>query len=144
MTEPRKQVFLRNAQQGHQALQLLWEYAKPYLLAGHELSVKLGPMRRTDGQNERFHAICGDMAKSGLHWAGKPRDAQAWKVLFISGHAIATKDGAEIIPGLENEFVNIRESSARMSVRRGASLIDYSTAFAIANGVKLNDPKESE
>jgi hypothetical protein len=103
--------------------------------------VAIEPPKRTDGQNERFHAICGDIAKSGLAWAGKKRDSTEWKVLLVSGHATATKEGAEMVPGLEGEFVNIRESTALMSIRRGTSLIEYATAFAIANGVTLHDPR---
>ena len=122
--EPRKTVFLHNAQQGHEALANLWAWLKPFLLAGWEISIKVSPKKRTDGQNERFHAICRDIAKSGLQWAGKPRTAVQWKVLLVSGHAIATGEGAEMVPGLENEFVNIRESTAQMSVRRGSSLIE--------------------
>lgn len=86
------------------------------------------PTRNND-QNAKFHAICTDMAKAGAEWAGKPRTAAQWKVLLVSGHAVATKEQAEIIPGLEGEFVNIRESTALMSVRRGASLIEYALAF---------------
>ncbi len=142
--EPRKTVFLNNAQQGHAVLAELWNWVKPFLLAGWQLSIKVTPKKRTDGQNERFHAICGDIAKSGLQWAGKPRTAAQWKVLLVSGHAVATGEGAEMVPGLENEFVNIRESTAQMSVRRGSSLIEYATAFATTHGVKLNDPRLTE
>src|SRR6516164_9482551 len=78
---------------------------------------------RTLEQNAKFHAICRDIARSGMNWCGKPRSAKAWKVLLISGHAVATKEGAEVVPGLEGEYVNIRESSALMSISRGASLI---------------------
>lgn len=95
---------------------------------------------RTTGQNERFHAIVGDIAKSGLTWGGKKRDAAAWKVLLVSGHATATKEGSDMVPGLEGEFVNLRESTALMSVKRGSSLIEYATAFAVQNGVMLHDP----
>ena len=91
---------------------------------------------RTLDQNAKFHAICGDLEKSGMHWAGKPRTRGQWKVLLVSGHAVATGLGAEMVPGLENEFVNIRESTASMAKARGASLIEYSTAFCITNGVK--------
>lgn len=97
--------------------------------------------KRTDGQNERFHAIAGDIAKSGLTWAGKPRNATQWKVLLVSGHAAATKEEFDMVPGLEGEFVNLRESTALMSIKRGSSLIEYSTAFALSNGVTLHDPK---
>lgn len=96
--------------------------------AGHVVVVKK-PTRSLE-QNAKFHAICADLA--GCEWAGKPRDAAAWKVLLVSGHAMATKEGAEMVPGIEGEFVNIRESTAAMSKSRGASLIEYAQAFAAA------------
>ena len=49
-----------------------------------------------------------------------------------------------MVPGLEGEFVNIRESTALMSIKRGSSLIEYATAFALSNGVTLNDPQFAE
>lgn len=97
--------------------------------------------KRTDGQNERFHAICGDIAKSGIEWAGKKRSAVEWKVLLVSGHATATREGSEMVPGIEGEFVNIRESTALMSIKRGSSLIEYATCFALSKGVVLHDPQ---
>lgn len=90
---------------------------------------------RTSEQNAKFHAICGDLEKSGLTWAGKRRTAAQWKVLLVSGHAAATKEGAEMVPGLEGEFVNLRESTALMSKARGASLIEYALAYCAANNV---------
>lgn len=95
---------------------------------GHVVTIA-EPNRNSD-QNAKFHAICSDIAKSGLPWAGKPRTAAEWKVLLVSGHAVATKEGSEMVPGLENEFVNIRESTALMSKSRGSSLIEYALAFA--------------
>lgn len=88
-------------------------------------------------QNAKFHAICSDFAKSQAAWAGKRRTAAEWKVLLVSGHSVATKEGAEIVPGIEGEFVNIRESTAAMSKGRGASLIEYALAFASNNGVEI-------
>jgi hypothetical protein len=92
-------------------------------------AVAVSAPSRSGEQNAKFHAICSDLAKCGAQWAGKRRTAAQWKVLLVSGHAVATKEGAEIIPGLEGEFVNIRESTALMSVKRGSSLIEYSQAY---------------
>lgn len=97
--------------------------------------VRFEPPRRNGEQNAKFHAMCGDLAKAGIPWAGKPRTAEQWKVLLVSGHAMATKHGAEIVPGLEGEFVNIRESTALMSVQRSSSLIEYAAAFMAAHEV---------
>ena len=101
------------------------------------------PTRNAD-QNAKFHAICSDLAKSKLPWAGKPRTADQWKVLLVSAHSKATAEEFEIVPGLEGEFVNIRESTALMSVRRSASLITYALAFCDMNGVVLSEPRQVE
>ena len=94
---------------------------------------------RTADQSAKFHALCGDIARARLVWMGKPRTAEQWKVLLVSGHAMATKEGAELVPGIEGEFVNLRESTATMSKRRSSSLIEYTIAFCAANGVNTRD-----
>lgn len=90
--------------------------------------VKIAPPTRNLEQNALLHAVFSYAAKHRLY-AGKKLTVEQWKVLFISGHAIATGLGAQMVPGLENEFVNIRESSASMSVARMSSLIEYANAY---------------
>ena len=107
-------------------------------------TVRVAPPSRTLDQNARFHAIVDDVAKSGALWGGKTRTPAQWKVLFVSGHAMATGEGAEIVPGLENEFVNLRESTAAMTKRRGASLITYTLAWCDLNGIRVDAPAEAE
>jgi hypothetical protein len=109
---------------------------------GHVVTIS-EPSRSGD-QNAKFHALCSDIARSGMVWAGKKRTAAQWKVLLVSGHAVATKEDGEIVLGLEREFVSIRESTALMSVRRSASLITYSIAFCDLNQIKLADNCELE
>lgn len=123
----------------HQALQEAWRHIKAMLMAGHRLVLEVRPETRSLEQNAKFHAICSDLARSGLQWAGKQRSAAEWKVLLVSGHSVVTKQGSEIVPGIEGEFVNVRESTARMSRARGSSLIEYAVAFCTANGVALVD-----
>lgn len=99
-------------------------------------SVVIKPPTRNLEQSAKFHAQCSDIAASGITWAGKSRTALQWKILLISGHAIATGEGSEVLPGIEGEFVNVRESSALMSKKRGSSLIEYTACFMAANEVR--------
>jgi hypothetical protein len=123
--------------------QSLWAFLKAnaaqWASQGTPLAVKVSEHQdnRTLEQNAKFHALCSDIARSGAEWAGKRRSAAEWKVLLVSGHSVATKEGAEIVPGLEGEFVNIRESTARMSVKRGASLIEYTLAWCATKGIEV-------
>lgn len=131
-----------NAQQGKALLDRYYLQCKPVLIAGHMLRVVVTPDTRTLDQNAKFHALCSDIAASGLTWAGEKRTPKQWKVLLVSGHAVATGDGAELTQGLEGEMVNLRESTALMSVRRGASLIEYALAFCAHNGVQIHTSDE--
>jgi hypothetical protein len=90
-------------------------------------------------QNALLHHLFGIAAKHAT-FQNRRLTAQQWKVLFVSGHAIATGIGADMVPGLEGEFVNIRESSAQMGVRRMNSLIEYVTAYLTINGIPMSAP----
>ena len=103
--------------------------------------VTVSPAKRSLDQNAMFHAICADMAKAGAEWYGKKRNAEEWKVLLISGHTMATKGEVEIVPGLEGEFLNVRESSASMTISRAASLITYAIAFCDLRGIPLTETR---
>ncbi|EBW4111970.1 recombination protein NinB, partial [Salmonella enterica subsp. enterica serovar Ago] len=45
--------------------------------------------------------------------------------------------------GLEGELVPIRESTAAMGIKRMNSLIEYSQAFAVSQGVQLREVRYS-
>jgi hypothetical protein len=100
--------------------------------------VKVEPPKRSLDQNAKFHALCSDLARQCVEWAGMPRTAEEWKVLLVSGHAAATGLEAELVRGLEGEFVMLRESTAAMSRSRGSSLIEYALAWCAQNNVKLS------
>jgi len=103
--------------------------------------VRIAPPQRSNDQSAMFHAICSDIAKAGTEWAGELRNADQWKVLLVSGHTKATDGDVEIVPGLEGEFVNIRESTARMGVARASSLIEYTLAFCAQRGIPLTETR---
>jgi hypothetical protein len=99
-------------------------------------SVAIKPATRSLAQNALLHALFSDLA-SRAKFHGRVLSAAQWKVLMISGHAVATGNGADIVPGIEGEFVNIRESSARMSIRRMNSLLEYVIAWCVDNDIRL-------
>lgn len=101
--------------------------------------VTVAEPKRSGEQNAKFHALCSDLSKSGLKWAGKERGLEDWKALLVSAHSVATGTGGEVLPGIEGEFVAIRESTSRMGKARASSLIEYVIAFCDANGVALTE-----
>ena len=83
--------------------------------------------KRTLAQNALLHALLQEL--EGREWFGKPRSLDDWKMLMVSGHAMATKRDAEIVPGVEGELVALRESTANMTKPRLSSLVEYIKAW---------------
>ncbi len=100
--------------------------------------VRMGPPDRLLVQNAKFHAMCGDIAKQTKYLGRKITGGQ-WKILMISAHSIETGEGADVVPGLTGEFVNLRESSAAMSIKRMASLIEYVACWGAENGIQFRE-----
>lgn len=142
MADNRLVMRLYNAQQAHGAIQQAWAHAKGYLMAsGSPMVLEVRPETRSDQQNRLLHAMFADIARQA-EWAGKKRTAEQWKVLFVSGHAMATKQGAEMVPGLEGEYLNLRESTARMSKARMASLLEYVISWGIDNSIEFRESSQ--
>lgn len=97
---------------------------------------------RTLEANARLHAMLTDISKQ-RDYMGKKRDVEFWKGLFVSAHAIATGKPCEIVPGLEGEFIAIRESTATMSGKKLASVMEYIEAWAINEGVRFSAPEDA-
>jgi hypothetical protein len=94
------------------------------------------PRPRTLPQNAKLHAMLDEIAaQSTLN--GRTLTNKEWKIVMISGHAIATNEDVDLICGIEGEWCNLRESSASMSVERTTSLIEYIAAWAAQNGVRF-------
>lgn len=115
---------------------------KAELMAGHRMRLTVKAESRSLEQNAHFHALCDVIAKSGMEWMQKRRTAAQWKVLLVSGHAKATNEEVDLVPGLEGEFINLRESTALMSIRRSSSLIEYTLAFMANNGIPTQVEEE--
>lgn len=95
-------------------------------------------MTRSLEQNSKLHALLSDISKQ-CEFNGKKRDIDTWKMIMVSAHKIATGGQAEMVIGLEGEVINLRESTAQMSVKRLASLIEYVQSWAVENDVILSD-----
>ncbi|MBE2898101.1 recombination protein NinB [Pasteurellaceae bacterium TAE3-ERU1] len=102
------------------------------------LVLEIKPLTRTLEQNAKLHAMLTDISKQ-CEFQGKKHNVETWKTIMVSAHAIATGKPAEMAIGLEGEVINLRESTAQMSVKRLASLIEYVQAWGVGNGVHFND-----
>ena len=105
-------------------------------------AVALNPYKRSLEQNNLFHKLC-DLAAKNATYINRKLTTLQWKNLFVSGHTVVTQGETDFVPGLEGEFVNLRESTASMSIKRANSLIEYTQAYLANQGIFLNPVREA-
>jgi hypothetical protein len=79
----------------------------------------------------------GDICKQWT-FNGRRLQPKEAKVLFVSAHAVATGEGSDVVEGLEGELVNLRESTAEMTISRMGSLIEYVSAWGANNKIRFS------
>lgn len=139
MTERFKRKINKNNKRD--VMTLAWDFVGTLLNTHDDIFIEVRSVTRSDEQNAKLHAMLGDIAKQKT-FNGKKLSIEQWKMIFVSGHRIATGGQAEMAIGLEGEVINLRESTAQMSVKRMASLIEYITAWGVENDVKFTDWKK--
>lgn len=118
-----------------------WQEVKRLVQAGKRASVKVdeAKCRRTLDQNAKFHACCHEVAQQCV-WAGKARDAEAWKRLFLDAWARATqRRQVEIVPSLDGDsVVHLGVQSRSLPVDDMSELLEFVIAWCAEHDVELH------
>ena len=81
-------------------MRLAYEVAGALLQASDKVVVEVREKTRTDEQNAKLHAMLGDIAKQKT-FNGQKLSIEQWKMIFVSGHRIATGGTAEMAIGAD-------------------------------------------
>lgn len=119
-------------------MQAAWETVGVLLEANDTVCIEVRKRKRSDEQNALLHAMLTEVSRK-LEFNGKKLSGDEWKLVFVSAHAIATGKTAEMVIGLEGEVINLRESTAQMSVKRLSSLIEYIHAYCADKGMVFGE-----
>jgi hypothetical protein len=126
----RASITLYNAQQAHQELLALWADIKPWLIAGHRLSVSIKTENRSTAQNALMWSCLADVSRQ-VEWHGQMLDDEAWKDM-----ATAALKRQRVVPGIDGGFVVLGTRTSRMTIGEMSELIDFLHAFGDERGVK--------
>lgn len=119
-----------------------------------ELSIKRRRDTKSRLQEEKYHAMIGDIAAQVL-LHGRQLLPGSWKRLLINAFKFDTQDDGdlvdewrkfgddlELLPALNNEgFVAVGEQSRRFSVKLSSAFIEWLYAYGAEEGVKWSTPK---
>ena len=129
----RASITLHNAQQAHQALLALWADIKPWLIAGHRLSVSVKTETRSTAQNSLLWSCLADVSRQ-VEWHGQRLEPEEWKDFFT-----AALKRQKVIPGMDGGFVVLGSSTSEMTKEELAEMIEFIYAFGAQKGVTFNE-----
>ena len=135
------QAFILGQANARDRMVSVWSAACRLLELGKSVRVHLEECRSTRSieQNAKFHAICGELAKSRL-WAGKKRDTEAWKRLLVDAWArVDERRQGEIVPSLDGQsVVSLGIQTRKLKVGDMCDLIEFAQAWCVDNDVELS------
>lgn len=109
---------------------------------GGPCEVEVRDPTRNDPQNRAFHSAVSDIARQVV-WHGQKLPAGVWKRLLVASWMREQGDRPVMVPALDGIGVDvIYEKTSKLSVKSMSSLIEWSVAFGIENGVKFSTKEE--
>lgn len=131
---------LTSPKQGHSEIQKAWQECKTVLENGQALTLTVKPITRSDEQNAKYHSMISEVAKQAKH-VGASWDSESWKRLLINKFAKETgRNPGRLIPNLGLDgVVEVDILSRNFTVQDAGDFIEWLNAWAIENGVTLND-----
>ena len=95
--------------------------------------VRISEPTRSLEQNSLLWAALNDVAKQVV-WHGRKLTAENWKDICT-----ASLKKQEVVPGLENNFVILGNSTSRMTKSEMSELLELIFAFGAQHGVKFSE-----
>ena len=131
-------AILFNAQQGRQAFEQAYLYAKPLLMAEQRLVLEVKEATRSLEQNALLWATLGEIAAQ-VDWYGQKLSADDWKHVLS-----ASLRKQRVAPGLDGGFVVLGQKTSRMTKAEFSEFLELAFAFGAQHGVRFSAPEHSE
>ena len=126
--------------QGYKQLLTAWGLLKSMLIAGHRMVIEIRQIGKSREQEEKYHAMIGEVAKQAQH-LGASWQAEDWKRLLIDKFARETgRTHGKVIPNLDKTgVVEVGIQSRKFSTSDGSEFIEWLHAWGAENGITYSD-----
>jgi len=131
---------LIDQQQASALMNSLWPKVKVALAAGRKLTLEVKDASKSREQEEKYHAIIGDIAKQAQHM-GHKWDAESWKRLMVDKYLRETGFiNSPIIPNLDGTgIIQLGFQTRKFSKEQASEFVEFLMAWCDENGIELKD-----
>lgn len=117
----------------------LWPKVKDALAAGKKLTLEIKPASKSRDQEEKYHAIIGDIAKQAQHMGAK-WDAETWKRLLVDKYVREIGLTSKIMANLDNDgLVQLGFQTRKFTKEQASEFVAFLICWCDQNGIELND-----
>lgn len=132
--------YLDDDQQGLAAFRDAWSKCLNGLKAGKQFQVEIKYKQRSNEQNEKFHAIIGEIAKQAQHMGAK-WSAEDWKRLLVDQFMRDYGDsGGRVIPSLDSTgIVQLGFQTRKFTKEQASEFVEWLLQWCAENGIELKE-----
>jgi hypothetical protein len=133
-------VTLHHRQQAHTVFIAAYERAKEQLQFGKKLVLSLTEESKTREQEQKYHAMIGEIAKQAQH-LGATWDSRDWKRLLVQKFCKDYKmAGGRIIPNLDGDgIVQLDFQTRKFTKEQGSQFIEWLHAWGAEHGIVFKE-----
>jgi hypothetical protein len=131
---------LRTPEQATSLMQTIWPKVKEAIKSGKHLSLEIKSVSRSNEQNEKYHAMIGDIAKQASH-LGSKWDAESWKRFLLWQFAKDTNTNqGQIVPSLDGTgIVQLGLQSRSFTKEQASEFVEWLHAWGAENGITYTE-----
>ena len=118
----------------------IWPKVKDALAAGRKLTLEIKPASKSRDQEEKYHAIIGDISKQAQHMGAK-WSSEDWKRLLVDQFIkYQGLNGAMIVPNLDGTgIVQLGFQTRKFTKEQASEFVEFLLAWSAENGITLDD-----
>ena len=129
--------------QAKRLMTMLWPKVLVALDAGRNLTLEVKDASKSRDQEEKYHAIIGDIAKQAQHMGAK-WSAEDWKRMLVWQYCKDNQlDCGKVIPSLDmTGIVQLGIQTRKFTKEQASEFVEFLQAWCANNGIELNDTQK--
>jgi hypothetical protein len=136
---------LHTAEQASTLMASIWPKVKENLKAGKQLRMEIKAESKSRDQEEKYHAMLGEIATQAQHLGAK-WSTEDWKRLLVDLFAKETGlQGGKIIPSLDGQgIVQLGLQTRNFTKEQAMEFITFLEAWGANNGIFFKETTHKE
>ena len=131
-------LHLTSTEQAKTSIRLHWDKITKALDSGKHLTMEIKLVSKTREQEEKYHAMIGDIAKQAQHMGAK-WSSEDWKRLLVDQYLREVDEvQSKIIPNLDGTgIVQLGLQTRNFTKEQANEFIEWLYSWSAENGINL-------